>query len=76
MVRVEYNGVVLGESSPTAVLPDETAEFDFSTSFEYSPDGPNSLDVLVQKPLLCKWLVPDLPPWNWVLLLQESLVQE
>ncbi|NWZ68005.1 CFA70 protein, partial [Acrocephalus arundinaceus] len=52
LVRVEYNGAVLGDSSKTAVLPDGTAEYDFSTSFECSPDGPNSLDVLVQKPLL------------------------
>ncbi|NXY37810.1 CFA70 protein, partial [Pomatorhinus ruficollis] len=52
LVRVEYNGAVLGDSPKTGVLPDGTAEYDFSTSFEYSPDGPNSLDVLVQKPLL------------------------
>ncbi|NXQ62636.1 CFA70 protein, partial [Anthoscopus minutus] len=52
LVRVEYNGAVLGDSSRTHVLSDGTAEYDFSTSFEYSPDGPNSLDVLVQKPLL------------------------
>ncbi|NWR51672.1 CFA70 protein, partial [Regulus satrapa] len=52
LVRVEYNGTVLGDSSKTNVLPDGTAEYDFSTSFECSPDGPNSLDVLVQKPLL------------------------
>ncbi|RMC17873.1 hypothetical protein DUI87_05542 [Hirundo rustica rustica] len=52
LVRVEYNGAVLGDSSKTGVLPDGTAEYDFSTSFECSPDGPNSLDVLVQKPLL------------------------
>ncbi|XP_062359863.1 cilia- and flagella-associated protein 70 [Cinclus cinclus] len=52
LVRVEYNGAVLGDSSKTNVLPDGTAEYDFSISFECSPDGPNSLDVLVQKPLL------------------------
>ncbi|NXU96312.1 CFA70 protein, partial [Cettia cetti] len=52
LVRVEYNGAVLGDSSKTGVLPDGIAEYDFSTSFECSPDGPNSLDVLVQKPLL------------------------
>ncbi|XP_072791682.1 cilia- and flagella-associated protein 70 isoform X3 [Taeniopygia guttata] len=52
LVSVEYNGAVLGDSSKTDVLPDGTAEYDFSTSFECSPDGPNSLDVLVQKPLL------------------------
>ncbi|KAM7038916.1 cilia- and flagella-associated protein 70 isoform 4-T4 [Acridotheres tristis] len=52
LVRVEYNGAVLGDSPKTHVLPDGSAEYDFSTSFECSPDGPNSLDVLVQKPLL------------------------
>ncbi|NXA69237.1 CFA70 protein, partial [Mohoua ochrocephala] len=52
LVRVEYNGAVLGDSPKTNVLPDGTAEYDFSTSFECSPDGPNSLDVIVQKPLL------------------------
>ncbi|NXR21834.1 CFA70 protein, partial [Cinclus mexicanus] len=52
LVRVEYNGAVLGDSSKTNVLPDGTAEYDFSISFECSPDEPNSLDVLVQKPLL------------------------
>ncbi|XP_063270336.1 cilia- and flagella-associated protein 70 isoform X8 [Prinia subflava] len=55
-VRVEYNGAVLGDSSKTDALPDGTAEYNFSTSFEYSPDGPNSLDVLVQKPLLLTML--------------------
>ncbi|NWT07958.1 CFA70 protein, partial [Vireo altiloquus] len=52
MVRVEYNGAVLGESPKTDVLPNGTAKYNFSTSFEFSPDGPNSLDVIVQKPLL------------------------
>ncbi|NXS22482.1 CFA70 protein, partial [Mystacornis crossleyi] len=52
LVRVEYNGAVLGDSPKTDVLPNGTAKYDFSTSFECSPDGPNSLDVIVQKPLL------------------------
>ncbi|NXU12801.1 CFA70 protein, partial [Pardalotus punctatus] len=52
LVRVEYNGAVLGESPKTDVLPDGTAEYEFSTSFECSLDGPNSLDVIVHKPLL------------------------
>ncbi|NWV11797.1 CFA70 protein, partial [Ptilonorhynchus violaceus] len=52
LVRVEYNGAVLGVSSKTDVLPDGTADYEFTTSFECSPEGPNSLDVLVQKPLL------------------------
>ncbi|NXE98122.1 CFA70 protein, partial [Menura novaehollandiae] len=52
LVRVEYNGAVLGDSSKTDVLPDGTAEYSFTTSFECSPDGPNSLDIIAQKPLL------------------------
>ncbi|KFO63323.1 Tetratricopeptide repeat protein 18, partial [Corvus brachyrhynchos] len=52
LVRVEYNGEVLGDSPKTDVLPSGTAEYNFSTSFECSPEGPNSLDVIVQKPLL------------------------
>ncbi|KAM4764992.1 cilia- and flagella-associated protein 70 isoform 3-T4 [Cyanocitta cristata] len=52
LVRVEYNGEVLGDSPKTGVLPSGTAEYNFSTSFECSPDGPNSLEVIVQKPLL------------------------
>uniref|UniRef100_A0A8D2PMR2 Uncharacterized protein n=1 Tax=Zosterops lateralis melanops TaxID=1220523 RepID=A0A8D2PMR2_ZOSLA len=51
-VRVEYNGAVLGDSPKISVLPEGTAEYNFSTSFECSPDGPNTLDVLVQKPVL------------------------
>ncbi|NWS74246.1 CFA70 protein, partial [Crotophaga sulcirostris] len=52
LVHVEYNGETLGDSSKTDVLPDGTANYDFLTSFECSPDGPNSLDDIVQKPVL------------------------
>ncbi|NXF01141.1 CFA70 protein, partial [Smithornis capensis] len=52
LVRVEYNGGVLGESSKAELLPDRTANYNFTTSFECSPDGPNSLDIIAQKPLL------------------------
>ncbi|NXS66696.1 CFA70 protein, partial [Pandion haliaetus] len=52
LVRAEYNGVILGDSSKTDVLPDGTANYNFMTSFECSPDGPNSLDDIVQKPVL------------------------
>ncbi|NWU90778.1 CFA70 protein, partial [Upupa epops] len=51
-VRVEYNGAVLGDSSKTDVLPDGTADYNFSTSFECNPDGPSSLNDIVQKPVL------------------------
>ncbi|NXX98878.1 CFA70 protein, partial [Centropus bengalensis] len=52
LVHVEYNGDTLGDSSRTDVLPDGTAEYNFTTSFKYSPDGPYSLDVIVEKPVL------------------------
>ncbi|NXW41314.1 CFA70 protein, partial [Nyctiprogne leucopyga] len=52
LVRVEYNGVILGDSSNTGVLPNGTASYNFMTSFECSPDGPNSLDDIAEKPLL------------------------
>ncbi|KAM9555199.1 cilia- and flagella-associated protein 70 [Guaruba guarouba] len=51
-VCVEYNGVILGESSRTDVLPNGTADYNFTTSFECSSDGPNSLDDIAQTPLL------------------------
>ncbi|NXV23250.1 CFA70 protein, partial [Cepphus grylle] len=52
LVRVEYNGVILGDSSKTDVLPDGAANYNFMTSFECSPDGPNSLADIAQKPVL------------------------
>ncbi|NXE16308.1 CFA70 protein, partial [Lophotis ruficrista] len=52
LVRVEYNGAILGDSPKTCVLPNGTANYNFVTSFECSPDGPNSLDDVAQKPLL------------------------
>uniref|UniRef100_A0A8C3PME7 Uncharacterized protein n=1 Tax=Calidris pygmaea TaxID=425635 RepID=A0A8C3PME7_9CHAR len=52
LVRVEYNGAILGDSSKTDVLPDGTASYDFVTSFECNPNGPNSLADIAQKPVL------------------------
>ncbi|KFV50279.1 Tetratricopeptide repeat protein 18, partial [Gavia stellata] len=52
LVRAEYNGTILGDSSKTDVLPNGTANYNFMTSFECSPDGPNSLDDIAQKPVL------------------------
>uniref|UniRef100_A0A8B9ZLX9 Cilia and flagella associated protein 70 n=1 Tax=Anas platyrhynchos TaxID=8839 RepID=A0A8B9ZLX9_ANAPL len=52
LVRVEYNGVILGDSSTIQVLPNGTANYNFTTGFEYSPDGPNSLVDIAQKPVL------------------------
>ncbi|NXP04754.1 CFA70 protein, partial [Thinocorus orbignyianus] len=53
LVRVEYHGVILGDSSKTDILPDGTVNYNFMTSFECSPNGPNSLANIVQKPVLC-----------------------
>ncbi|NXY86611.1 CFA70 protein, partial [Alcedo cyanopectus] len=52
LVRVEYNGAILGDSSKADVLPDGTANYDFMTDFECSPQGPVSLDDIAQKPVL------------------------
>ncbi|XP_061206659.1 cilia- and flagella-associated protein 70 isoform X2 [Neopsephotus bourkii] len=51
-VCVEFNGVVLGESFRTNVLPKGTADYNFTTSFESSPNGPNSLNDIAQTPVL------------------------
>lgn len=67
LVRAEYNRVILGDSSKTDVLPNGTANYNFMTSFVCSPSGPNSLDDVAQKPVLCKYLMPNLPLWRWVL---------
>ncbi|XP_021267040.1 cilia- and flagella-associated protein 70 isoform X2 [Numida meleagris] len=52
LVRVEYNGVILGDSSKTDVLPNGTANYNFTANFEYSSDGPNSWVDIAQKPVL------------------------
>uniref|UniRef100_G3UNY5 Cilia and flagella associated protein 70 n=1 Tax=Meleagris gallopavo TaxID=9103 RepID=G3UNY5_MELGA len=52
LVHVEYNGVILGESSKTDVSPNGTANYNFTASFEYSTDGPNSWVSIAQKPVL------------------------
>ncbi|NWS60310.1 CFA70 protein, partial [Chunga burmeisteri] len=52
LVRVEYNGAILGDSSKTDVLPNGTANYNFTTSFDCSSDGPDSLDDIAQKPVL------------------------
>ncbi|KAM9291192.1 cilia- and flagella-associated protein 70 [Morus bassanus] len=52
LVRVEYNGALMGDSSKADVLPNGTANYNFMTGFECSPDGPNCLDDIAQKPVL------------------------
>ncbi|XP_023956434.2 cilia- and flagella-associated protein 70 isoform X6 [Chrysemys picta bellii] len=50
-VRAEYNGVILGDSLKIDVSSDGTVKYNFTTSFEYNSDGPNSLDDIAHKPL-------------------------
>ncbi|XP_064009315.1 cilia- and flagella-associated protein 70 [Pogoniulus pusillus] len=52
LVRVEFKGSVLGDSSKADVSPDGTANYNFLSSFECSSAGPISLDDLVQQPVL------------------------
>ncbi|NXH14020.1 CFA70 protein, partial [Bucco capensis] len=52
LVRVEYNGSILGDSSKAEVLPNGTANYHFLSSLECSPAGPISLDDIAQKPVL------------------------
>ncbi|XP_044836703.1 cilia- and flagella-associated protein 70 isoform X2 [Mauremys mutica] len=50
-VRAEYNAVILGDSLKVDVSSDGTVKYNFTTSFEYNSDGPNSLDDIAHKPL-------------------------
>uniref|UniRef100_A0A8C8VJK3 Uncharacterized protein n=1 Tax=Pelusios castaneus TaxID=367368 RepID=A0A8C8VJK3_9SAUR len=50
-VRAEYNSVILGDSPKIDVSSDGTVKYNFTTSFEYNLDGPNSLDDIAHKPL-------------------------
>uniref|UniRef100_A0A8D0GYM1 Cilia- and flagella-associated protein 70 n=1 Tax=Sphenodon punctatus TaxID=8508 RepID=A0A8D0GYM1_SPHPU len=50
-VHAEYNGVALGDSQKMEMSPDGIVKYNFTTSFDYNPDGPNSLDDIAHKPL-------------------------
>ncbi|XP_068003389.1 cilia- and flagella-associated protein 70 isoform X2 [Melanerpes formicivorus] len=52
LVRVEYKGSVLGDSSKADVSADGTAEYSLECSLECSPAGPTALHDLAQQPLL------------------------
>ncbi|NXN19152.1 CFA70 protein, partial [Indicator maculatus] len=52
LVRVEYKGSILGDSSKADVSPDGTAKYNFECSFECSPAGPITLQDLAQQPVL------------------------
>uniref|UniRef100_A0A5F8GC58 Cilia and flagella associated protein 70 n=1 Tax=Monodelphis domestica TaxID=13616 RepID=A0A5F8GC58_MONDO len=50
-VRAEFNNVVLGDSTKFMVTAEGTARYNFNTSFEFNPDGVNTLDELAHKPV-------------------------
>ncbi|KFV66028.1 Tetratricopeptide repeat protein 18, partial [Dryobates pubescens] len=52
LVRVEYKGSVLGDSSKAEVSADGTAEYGLECSLECSPAGPVAPHDLAQQPLL------------------------
>uniref|UniRef100_A0A8C2VCT0 Cilia and flagella associated protein 70 n=1 Tax=Chinchilla lanigera TaxID=34839 RepID=A0A8C2VCT0_CHILA len=51
VIRAEFNQVVLGDSAKTTVSPDGTAKYNFTSSFEFSPEGGITLDDLAHKPV-------------------------
>ncbi|XP_061455849.1 cilia- and flagella-associated protein 70 isoform X3 [Rhineura floridana] len=51
-VRVEYNSVVLGDSSKVDASPGGSVRYNFATTFDCHPEGPHSLDDIAHKPLL------------------------
>lgn len=52
-VRVEFNGVVLGDSPKLDAIVDSAVDYSFTCSFECS-DAAHNLDDLAHKPVICK----------------------
>ncbi|XP_063493597.1 cilia- and flagella-associated protein 70 isoform X1 [Symphalangus syndactylus] len=50
-IRVEFNQVVLGDSAKITVSPEGSAKYNFTSSFEFNPEGGISLDDLAHKPV-------------------------
>ncbi|XP_029431998.1 cilia- and flagella-associated protein 70 isoform X2 [Rhinatrema bivittatum] len=50
--RAEYNNVLLGDSPKYMATPNKTVEYNFTTSFDYSIDGSNTLDDIAYKPFI------------------------
>ncbi|XP_008694262.2 cilia- and flagella-associated protein 70 isoform X1 [Ursus maritimus] len=50
-IRAEFNQVVLGDSAKVTVSPEGTAKYNFTSSFEYNPEGGITLDDLAHKPV-------------------------
>ncbi|XP_037351838.1 cilia- and flagella-associated protein 70 isoform X2 [Talpa occidentalis] len=50
-IRAEFNNVVLGDSAKITVSPEGTAKYNFTSTFEFNPDGGITLDDLAHKPV-------------------------
>ncbi|XP_004680831.1 PREDICTED: cilia- and flagella-associated protein 70 [Condylura cristata] len=50
-IRAEFNNVVLGDSAKITVSPEGTAKYNFTSSFEFNPEGGITLDDLAHKPV-------------------------
>uniref|UniRef100_A0A2K5YA21 Cilia and flagella associated protein 70 n=1 Tax=Mandrillus leucophaeus TaxID=9568 RepID=A0A2K5YA21_MANLE len=50
-IRAEFNQVVLGDSAKITVSPEGSAKYNFTSSFEFKPEGGITLDDLAHKPV-------------------------
>ncbi|XP_076981040.1 cilia- and flagella-associated protein 70 isoform X2 [Tamandua tetradactyla] len=50
-IRAEFNNVILGDSAKITVSPEGTAKYNFTSSFEFNPEGGITLDDLAHKPV-------------------------
>ncbi|XP_062070688.1 cilia- and flagella-associated protein 70 isoform X6 [Lepus europaeus] len=50
-IRAEFNQVVLGDSAKITVSPEGTAKYNFTSSFEFNPEGGITLDDIAHKPV-------------------------
>ncbi|XP_060642269.2 cilia- and flagella-associated protein 70 [Anolis sagrei] len=51
-VRVEYNGVILGDTSKMEASLEGNVKYNYTATFDCHPDGPHTLDDIAHKPLL------------------------
>nr|KAF6424652.1 cilia and flagella associated protein 70 [Molossus molossus] len=50
-IRAEFNQAVLGDSAKITVSSEGTAKYNFTSSFEFNPEGGITLDDLAHKPV-------------------------
>lgn len=50
-IRAEFNQMVLGDSAKVTVSAEGTAKYNFTSSFEFNPEGGITLDDIAHKPV-------------------------